>query len=47
MASSSAPNLRQFVPLSLMDCKYYHIRFVWFKTKANNIIYKCPNNHTV
>jgi hypothetical protein len=47
MASSSAPNLSQFVPLPLVECKYYRIQVVWFKRKANNIIYKCPNNHTV
>jgi hypothetical protein len=47
MASSSALNLSQFVPLPLVECKYYRIRVVWFKSKANNIIYKCPNNHAV
>jgi hypothetical protein len=39
--------LSQFVPLPLVECKYYRIRVVWFKSKANNIIYKCPNNHAV
>jgi hypothetical protein len=47
MASSSAWNLSQFVPLPLVECKYYQIQVVWFKSKANNIIYKCPNNHLV
>jgi hypothetical protein len=47
MARSSAPNLSQFMPLLLVGCKYYQIQVVWFKSKANNIIYKCPNNHKV
>jgi hypothetical protein len=47
MASSSVPNLSQFVPLPLVECKYCRIRVVWFKSKANNIVYKCPNNHLV
>jgi hypothetical protein len=47
MSSSSAPNLSQFVPLALVECKYCRIRVVWFKSKTNNIIYKCPNNHTI
>jgi hypothetical protein len=47
MASSSTPNLSQFVPLPLVDYKFCRIRFVWFKRKENNIIYKCPNNHAV
>jgi hypothetical protein len=46
MASSSvAPNLSQFVPLPLLTCTACWLRFVWFKTKSNGIIYKCPNNH--
>jgi hypothetical protein len=47
MASSSAQNLSQFMPLPLVECKYCRIRVVWFKSKANNIIYKCLNNHQV
>jgi hypothetical protein len=47
MASSSAQNLSQFVPLPLVECNYCRIRVVWFKSKANNIVYKCPNNHLV
>jgi hypothetical protein len=35
------------MPLLLVGCKYYQIQVVWFKSKANNIIYKCPNNHKV
>jgi hypothetical protein len=23
------------------------LQFVWFKTKSNGVIYKCPNNHVV
>jgi hypothetical protein len=45
MASSSTQNLSQFMLLPLVECKYCRIRLVWFKSKANNIIYKCPNNH--
>jgi hypothetical protein len=45
-ASSSASN-SQYVPLALVECKYYRIRVIWFKSKSNNIIYKCPNNHLV
>jgi hypothetical protein len=47
IARSSTPNLRQFVALPLVECKYCWIHVVWFKSKANNIIYKCPNNHQV
>jgi hypothetical protein len=46
-SSSAAPNLSQFVPLPLLTCTVCRVRFVWFKTKANTIIYKCPNNHVV
>jgi hypothetical protein len=48
MASSSvAPNLSQFVPLPLLICPSCRLRLIWYKTKANSIIYKCPNNHLV
>jgi hypothetical protein len=48
MASSSvAPNLRQFVPLPLLTCTACRLQFVWFRTKSNGVIYKCPNNHVV
>jgi hypothetical protein len=40
MASSSLPNLTQFMPLPLVECKYSRICVVWLKSKANNIIYK-------
>jgi hypothetical protein len=48
MASSSvAPNLSQFVSLPLLTCPACRLRFVWFRTKSNGVIYKCPNNHMV
>jgi hypothetical protein len=46
-SSSTTSNLSQFVPLPLLTCRDCLLRFVWFKTKANSIIYKCPNNHAV
>jgi hypothetical protein len=48
MASSSvAPNLSQFVPLPMLTCPACRLWFVWFRTKSNGVIYKCPNNHVV
>jgi hypothetical protein len=48
MASSSvASNLSQFVPLPVLICPSCRLRLIWYKTKANSIIYKCPNNHLV
>jgi hypothetical protein len=48
MASSSvALNLSQFVPLPLLTCLSCRLRLVWFRTKSNGVIYKCPNNHVV
>jgi hypothetical protein len=42
-----ALNLSQFVPLPLLTCPSCRLRLVWFRTKSNGVIYKCPNNHVV
>jgi hypothetical protein len=47
VSSFVVPNLSQFVTLPLLTYMACRLRFVWFKTKANGIIYKCPNNHMV